>query len=72
MRICVELDMFDLCMKCRNEDEMQFAARQTLRSAGIPVGKWGSSAPKYGTLCWRDDDLRGVRIVEWAGPEEPK
>ncbi len=47
MTIRVELDMFNLC-KLRNEDLMQFAVRQTLRSA-LPVAST-SGTPSTGTL----------------------
>ena len=71
MTIRVELDMFNLC-KLRDEDLMQLTVRQTLGSAGIPLGPWGSSAPSRGALSWRDDPARRVRVVEWIEPEEPK
>lgn len=60
--ICVELDFYE-AIHLRSEAEVQFWARQKLRTAGIPLGPWGTSTVERGVMTWWDEPER--RIVVW-------
>ena len=63
--VTVELNMGDF-VHCRNDALLQFAVRQKLIAAGIPLGPWGMSQPERGVLEWYDDKTRPfVRVVKW-------
>ena len=65
--VTVELNMDDF-VHHRNDALLQFAVRQKLIAAGIPLGPWGTSQPKRGVLEWYDDKTRPfIRVVKCQG-----
>ena len=48
-----------------SDEERQFLIRMKLRSAGIPLGKWGASTVTKGVLEWHDDPDTGDRVIQW-------
>lgn len=64
--IRVEINIDDLA-KSDGDALTQFVIRRKLDEAGIPLGPWGTSTVTSGTLRWRDDIERDVRVIEWIG-----
>ena len=62
IRVEIGLETF---IHAPNEDMLQFMVRQKLRSAGIPLGPWGTSKVERGVMSWWTDPMTGTRIVTW-------
>jgi hypothetical protein len=62
--ITVEIDWKDW-VRHPGKTAFQFFVRQKLRSAGVPIGEWGSPTPTRGEIEWRDDWDTGKRVITW-------